>query len=184
MIGVPLYSDLPEEHDYIVQARGAFDETVRGILNLKRYGVRVEVRFVIHHETVQRMTAFARFVARNLLFVDHVALMGLELTGFARANLERLWIDPIDYQAELTEATTILDRAGMYVSIYNHQLCTLPPELHGFSRASISDWKNEYLDECVGCTARASCGGFFATSTARRSRGIAAFQNDSEVSSG
>ena len=38
MIGIPLYSDLPEEHDYVVQAKGAFDETIRGILNLKRRG--------------------------------------------------------------------------------------------------------------------------------------------------
>jgi His-Xaa-Ser system radical SAM maturase HxsC len=51
VLGIPLYSDLPEEHDYVVQARGAFDETVRGILNLKRAGVRVELRFVIHAET-------------------------------------------------------------------------------------------------------------------------------------
>lgn len=51
MVGIPVYSDLPEEHDYVVQARGAFSETVRGILNLKRLGVRVEVRVVIHAET-------------------------------------------------------------------------------------------------------------------------------------
>ena len=31
----------------------------------------------------------ARFIARNLLFVDHVALMGLEITGFTRFNSER-----------------------------------------------------------------------------------------------
>src|SRR5262249_44590267 len=79
MIGIPLYSDLPEEHDYIVQAKGAFDETVRGVLNLKRRRVRVELRFVIHRETFPRLPDFARFVARNLTFVDHVALMGLEL---------------------------------------------------------------------------------------------------------
>jgi len=30
MLGNPLYSDLSEEHDYVVQARGAFNETVRG----------------------------------------------------------------------------------------------------------------------------------------------------------
>ncbi|HEX7840922.1 MAG TPA: radical SAM protein, partial [Kofleriaceae bacterium] len=48
MVGIPLYAEVPERHDYVVQARGAFDETIRGILNLKRHGVRVELRFVIH----------------------------------------------------------------------------------------------------------------------------------------
>lgn len=172
MLGIPLYSDLPEEHDYIVQAKGAFDETVRGILNLKRRRVRVELRFVIHRETAERLTEFARFVARNLTFVDHVALMGLEIVGYARLNLDRLWIDPLDYQDVLRQAVLALDHAGVPVSVYNHQLCTLDPEIHPFARKSISDWKNEYFEECSGCASRGDCGGFFASASLRRSRAI------------
>jgi hypothetical protein len=98
--------------------------------------------------------------------------MGLELMGFARANLDAIWIDPLDYQRELREAVELLDRAGLTVSIYNHQLCVLAPELHRFARASISDWKNAYLPECNRCALRKMCGGFFASSEVRRSRGI------------
>jgi len=174
MIGIPLYSDLAEEHDYVVQANGAYDETVRGILNLKRRGVRVELRFVIHRDTYARLAAFAEFVTRNLLFVDHVALMGLEMTGFAKTNLDALWIDPIEYQPQLVEAAWILHRAGLNVSVYNHQLCVLSSELHQFARKSISDWKNLYFDECAACRLKDDCGGFFASSTVRRSSGIAA----------
>jgi His-Xaa-Ser system radical SAM maturase HxsC len=173
MFGIPLYGDVPEIHDYVVQARSAFDETVRGILNLKQYGVRVELRFVIHADTFEGLPNFARFVARNLLFVDHVALMGLELMGFAKANLDAIWIDPLDYARELRDAVEILERAGLNISIYNHQLCVIDPELHGFARASISDWKNSYADECGDCRLRTECGGFFASSSLRRSRGIA-----------
>ena len=43
MVGIPLYSDLSTHHDYVVQADGAFDETIRGILNLKRAKARVEI---------------------------------------------------------------------------------------------------------------------------------------------
>lgn len=172
MIGIPLYSALAEEHDYVVQARGAYDQTLRGILALKRHGVRVELRVVVHRETYAGLPELARFIVRNLLFVDHVALMGLELMGFARANLEALWIDPIEYQCELAEATRVLARAGLAVSIFNHQLCTLPPELHPYARSSISDWKREYLAECAACSQRDVCGGFFSSSKLRRSRGI------------
>lgn len=176
MIGIPLYSDLPAEHDYVVQARGAFSETVRGILNLKRLRQRVEIRFVIHADTHARLPDFARFLARNLLFVDHVALMGLEPVGFAKTNLTALWIDPLDYQAPLIEAVEILDRAGMNVSVYNHQLCVLDPRIHRFAKKSISDWKNAYFAECEGCAKRAECGGFFASASVRRSRGIRAMR--------
>jgi His-Xaa-Ser system radical SAM maturase HxsC len=173
VVGIPIYSDLPELHDYVVQARGAFDEAVRGIMNLKQARVRVEIRFVIHRETYERLPQFAEFVARNLVFADHVALMGLELMGFARANLESLWIDPLDYQGELLRAARILERARVPVSIYNHQLCVLAPVLHRLARRSISDWKNMYMEPCATCESRSDCGGFFASSALRVSRGIA-----------
>lgn len=176
MVGIPLYSDLPEEHDYVVQASGAFEDTLAGILNLKRARVSVELRFVVHSQTHERLPAFARFVARNLRFVDHVALMGMELVGFAKANLDSLWIDPLDYQDGLVSAVRTLDRAGLSTSIYNHPLCVLPSSLHPFARKSISDWKNRYFDECAACVRQEDCGGFFASASIRRSRGIYPFR--------
>lgn len=178
MIGIPLYSARATVHDYVVQARGAYDETVRGILHLKQFGVRVELRFVIHRDTCPGMVELAQFIARNLVFVDHVALMGLELMGFARANLDALWIDPLDYRDELAAAVDVLARAGVPTSIYNHQLCTLPREVHAYSRASISDWKNEYLEPCHACAVRKECGGFFSSSKLRVSRGIQPIENE------
>ena len=172
MFGIPLYGALPEQHDYVVQRRGAHDQTIRGILNLKRLGVRVELRFVIHADTYSNLPSFARFVTRNLLFVDHIALMGLEPMGFAHTNLEALWVDPLDYQAELIEAAEIIERARVPMSIYNHQLCVLDARLHHLARRSISDWKNCYFDLCNPCVLRPECGGFFASNTRRKSRGI------------
>lgn len=172
MIGIPLYSDLSDLHDYVVQADGAFDETIRGILNLKRFGQRVEIRVVLHAQTIERLPDLARFISRNLTFVDHVALMGLEMTGFTLANLGELWIDPWDYQDQLADAVHQLDSARIRTSIYNHQLCTISRNLWPFARRSISDWKNEYLAECDACAVRSECGGFFSTATRRRSRHI------------
>lgn len=169
MIGVPLYSDLPHRHDFVVQADGAFDQTVRGLMNLARCGVSVEIRVVLHRQTVDRLPQLARFIARNLPFADHVAFMGLEMMGFVRMNLESLWIDPVDCQAQLLEAVDHLHGRGLAVSIYNHQLCLLDHRLWPFARKSISDWKNEYLQECGGCAAKDRCGGLFSSSTVRRS---------------
>lgn len=175
MIGIPVYSDVSHIHDYVVQADGAFDETVRGIINLKRAGVKVEIRIVIHKQTSERLPQLANFLARNLLFVDHVALMGLEMMGFTKHNFEELWIDPADYQQQLKEAVETLNRYRMNVSIYNHQLCVLDRGLWKFNRKSISDWKNEYMPECEPCTKRAECGGFFSSAKLRYSSHISPF---------
>jgi len=173
MLGIPLYSDLDWHHDYVVQARGAFDETMAGFYNLAKDRVRLELRVVIHKQTYERLPQLAEFVARNLPFVEHVALMGLEMFGFTPRNLDVLWIDPADYQSELEEATLSLAMRGMAVSIYNHQLCTLPRSLWPYARKSISDWKNVYPDACKGCGVRQFCGGFFQSATRRHSAHIA-----------
>lgn len=164
MIGIPVYSDDPVRHDYVVQSRGAFDETIQGILNLKSLQQRVEIRIVIHRQTIDRLVQTCRFIARNLLFVDHVALMGLEITGFTRPNLDLLWIDPFEYKDMLSEAITLLNSYGLPASVYNHQLCTVNADVLGNYRKSISDWKNEFLEECVGCAKRDECGGLFSSS--------------------
>jgi His-Xaa-Ser system radical SAM maturase HxsC len=174
MLGIPIYSSVSQVHDYVVQADGAFDETVRGILNLKTHGQRVEIRVVIHRQNYAHLPMLADFIARNLTFVDHVALMGLEMTGFAKANIETLWIDPYEYREELREAALLLDDFGIRTSIYNHQLCTLDGAVWSLAVKSISDWKNEYLPECEGCVVQDRCGGFFATGRLRRSAHIRA----------
>lgn len=168
MIGVPLYSYIDSEHDWVVQAAGAFDQTMVGLHNLGRFGVRVEIRVVLHRHTYQRLPKLAEFIYRNLPFAWHVALMALEMMGFAVPNLEELWIDPLEYGSELREAVEFLAGRGMNVSIYNHQLCVVPREVWPYCRKSISDWKNDYLPVCKECAERDNCGGFFTSSLRRR----------------
>lgn len=175
MIGIPLYSDISNIHDFVVQADGAYDDTIRGILNLKRCGVKVEIRVVVHQQTYERLPQLAEFITRNLLFVDHIALMGLEMTGFTKANLDTLWIDPTQYQPQLLEAVETLARFKMRVSVYNHQLCLLDKRLLPYNVKSISDWKNEYMPECEPCVRKDECGGFFSSATLKYSDKIRPF---------
>lgn len=174
VLGIPLYSDIDILHDRVVQARGAFEETALGLLNLDRGGVPIELRVVLHALTIPRLPQLATFITRNLPFAVHVALMGLEMFGLVHRHLDELWIDPSDYQRELRAATEILAGAGMNVSIYNHQLCVLDQSLWPYARKSISDWKNVYLPACNGCTVLDRCGGFFQSGTKVHSRSIQA----------
>lgn len=171
-VGIPIYAAVDNVHDYVVQAKGAFDETVLGILKLKDKGQRVEVRVVLHAITAPRIVDTCRWLARNLPFVDHVALMGLENTGFAIANDDLLWIDPIDYREELAEAVDILAAARVKVSVYNLTRCVLEPSVWKHAAQSISDWKNNYLPQCAPCEEKTRCSGFFTTGRPHYSRGI------------
>jgi His-Xaa-Ser system radical SAM maturase HxsC len=160
---VPLYSDIPHIHDYVVQADNAYTDTLNGIYNLGEYGHQIEIRLVLQKQTIARLPNYVDFIYRNLSFVKHVALMGLEPMGYAKMNYNDVWIDPADYAASLTDAAFYLADRGIPVSIYNVPLCVLPKAAWVFARQSISDWKNIYEDECQNCAMKNECCGFFAS---------------------
>lgn len=174
MAAIPVYASVDHIHDHVVQAKGAFDETVLGILKLKDRGQRVEIRVVLHALTAPIIEDTGRWIARNLPFVDHVALMGLENTGFAIANDAMLWMDPVDYGCGLAKAIDHLCAAGVNVSVYNLPKCVLPRSAWPHALQSISDWKNGFVEECDGCDEKSTCSGFFTTGRPRFSRGVRA----------
>jgi hypothetical protein len=131
---------------------------------------------VLHAVTVPHLVHTCRWLARNLPFVDHVALMGLENTGFAIANDRILWIDPIDYKDELAHSVEALVAAGVNLSIYNLPLCVLHEAVRPFAVRSISDWKNGYRDECAPCVQKDNCAGVFTSGRPKLSRGIRAIK--------
>ena len=180
MVGIPLYGAERSLHDFVVQADGVFDETVRGILNLAALCQPIEIRVVVHKQTAPAIVEIAEFIARNLPFVDQVALMGLEMMGLARANMSDVWIDPWDYRDELAEAALLLESARIRTLIFNHQLCLLDESVWHLAVPSISDWKNVYLPECDGCAVRQDCGGFFHSSKYRTSDHIRAVESPAE----
>ncbi|HWA91462.1 MAG TPA: His-Xaa-Ser system radical SAM maturase HxsC [Rhizomicrobium sp.] len=173
MWAVPLYADTAPRHDYIVQADGAFEDTINGLYNLAERGAAIELRMVLHAKTVGRLDQFAEFVWRSLPFVKHVAFMGLEPMGFAKLNRADLYVDPLDYRDALERAAWFLADRGIPTSIYNTPLCLLTPGAWPLARRSISDWKNVFAPECDACAVRDRCSGFFKSAGAAwRSRGI------------
>lgn len=180
--GVPVYGDHATLHDYVVQRSGAFAETLRGLYALHAARQAVEVRVVLVRPTVERLEHVVRFIYRNLSFVEHVALMGIEPIGFAKAHHEALWIDPVDAAGVLDQAVGFLAERGIAVSLYNLPLCTLPRTLWPFARRSISPWKQRYVSECEQCSVRDQCAGFFNWVTPQwRSRGIVPFLSEAET---
>lgn len=175
MLGVPVYADYYQVHDYIVQAKDAFNQTILGLHNLARYNQRIEIRVVLHKQSIPRLTRLAKYIYKNLPFAEHVTFMGLEYIGYTPHNIDKLWIDPYDYMDELSEAVEFLAGQGMNVSIYNSQLCVMPENLWKYSKKSISDWKNSYLPQCQQCSKLEQCGGLFTWNLKKYSREIKPF---------
>lgn len=159
--GVPLYAATPYVHDYIVQSRGAFDETVSGIYNLAKSGVNIEIRIVLHKQTIPELARLVDYIYNKFPFVAHVAFMGMEHMGFVKKNWDALWVSPLDYQEELLNAVRYLHRRKIYCSVYNLPFCLTEKSVWPFLRNSISDYKVDFRDECDCCKKRSDCGGLF-----------------------
>jgi len=171
---IPLYADIAGIHDYIVQSEGAFDQTVEGLYNAAAAGLKVEIRIVLHKQSIPRLVELAEFIYTNFPFAAHVAFMGMEHQGYVKKNWKDLWIDPVEYMPVLERAVQHLWRRRMTVSIYNLQLCLLPESLWSFARRSISDYKNEYVEVCEGCSVREHCAGMFTSQLGRYSEHLRA----------
>jgi His-Xaa-Ser system radical SAM maturase HxsC len=169
---IPIYSDDYSIHDNIVGIEGSFFDTVKGLHNLALFNQKIEIRTVVLPQTSSRLSNFAEFIYKNLTFINHIAFMGIEVTGSARKNADVLWRDPIIYGNDLEKTFRYLNRVDMAASIYNFQLCILPEKLWPFCRKSISDWKNCYMEECTECSKKSDCGGFFTTSGEYKSQNI------------
>ena len=159
-IDIPLFSDIAEEHNRIVGAK-TFYKTVQGLYNLALFHQRIGLRIVIHKQTYRRLPQLADYIYHNFPFVAQVAFMQMETTGLAKENLDKLWIDPYDYNMELREGVLLLADRGIKPYIYNAQLCVLPDDIRYYAQQSISDWKDIYISECDGCMLRGQCAGFF-----------------------
>ena len=169
---VSLHSDIEEINDKIAGVKGSFHKTTQGLYNLARFRQKTEIRHVISKINSHRLEGFAHFLYRNFPFANHVALMGMEVTGYALDNYNDLWIDPYEYRQHLNRAVILLHRAFVDVSIYNIPFCLLEQKSWIFARQSISDWKNNYTSECNQCKLQLNCCGIFTTSGNKISHSI------------
>lgn len=161
-VDVPIFGATAEKHNEIVGAK-TFYRTVKGIYNLAQCGVDVGLRIVVHKLTYQHLSDMAYFIYHNFPFVKQVAFMQMETIGYARDNIEQLWIDAFDYKDQLSEAINFLRLRRITALIYNAQLCVLNEDVWDVAKQSISQWKNINLEECQNCSKRSVCAGFFAS---------------------
>ena len=164
VLGIPLHSDNPIDHDYIAGAKGSFYETMKGLNNLGLLGFNIELRVILLQQNFQRLPKIAEFISLNLPFVSQVSIMGLEITGYAEKRFQEVWIDPMFCSNELTRAVAYLELSRIKVRLFNIPLCLLSPQLWKYSCRSISNWKQTYLAVCEKCKVKEQCCGMFSTS--------------------
>ena len=165
--GIPLYSSRQAVHDQLVGSKGAFDETVRGLINAGNSGINIELRIIPTQANHHELADIVEFAGRVFSNINQISLMGLESIGWARKNWSSIFIAHENYTDSLLSAVDSASRAGIPLTIFNFPLCHLPRRAWDVATQSISDWKNYYPKECDECTQKSSCAGYFSSSKGR-----------------
>ncbi|MBO1588490.1 conserved hypothetical protein [Serratia proteamaculans] len=165
--GIPLYSSRSSVHDYLVGSEGAFDETVRGLINAGNSGINIELRIIPTQANYTELDDIVEFAGRVFSNINQISLMGLESIGWARKNWSSIFVEHDSYSEKILSAVETAQRSGIPLTIFNYPLCHLPERAWGFATQSISDWKNYYPKECDECTQKSSCAGYFSSSKGR-----------------
>ncbi|WHS94229.1 His-Xaa-Ser system radical SAM maturase HxsC [Sinorhizobium kummerowiae] len=159
--GIPLYASDPDLHDEIVGKPGAFNRLERSLSFLMRAGASVELRTVVTKQNWANLRSLSNYVVHRTPFISVWALMQLERIGFGRMNWHKTFQDTSADFTMLKAAINLASARGIAVSLYNFPQCSVPETYRQLAPSTISDWKRKYLDFCDGCSARATCGGFF-----------------------
>lgn len=159
--GVPLYADTPGVHDAIVGKQGAYERLIESLLVLRRATAQVELRTVLLSQNLDNLPRLAEFISTHLKWITYWAIMQIEHFGYARLNWDNIFVDTSVRSGQLSACLDICRARATEVALYNFPLCTVPAQYRSLAHASISDWKQRYLDVCAECSARDTCGGFF-----------------------
>lgn len=175
---VSLHSDIDTVHDKIVGIQKSHAQTEKGIYNLALAGAKIEIRHVITKMNYKDLERFSEYLYAYFPFAVNYAMMGMEVCGDAKKNIEVIYASPNEYRFELEKAVQFLYRRGLPVSVYNIPLCLCEGSIRIFAKQSISTWKNAYIEKCEKCVMKNKCSGFFTTSSKIPKEYIQPFKED------
>jgi len=118
------HSNVPEIQDLLAGVKGSFYQSRKGILNLKKYGLRkLSADTVISRLNYKTLSDTAGFLKN--LGVDESYLTLMRIEGNSRTNFKELFIPIKDFQENLFDALDLAERKGMMVNTYGFPYCTL-----------------------------------------------------------
>ena len=161
-VAIPIHGHISKLHDYITQAPGSFEQTVKGIKLLSAHNVNIELRIVVSKLNADYLFEISNFIINNFHRIKVVNFIGLEMTGNAAKNADKVWIDYSEAYIKSEKAIDNLICSGFDVGIYNFPLCFVKEKHWMICSKSISEHKIRYSNLCTNCSVIDACGGLFS----------------------
>lgn len=175
---VSIHGDCAEEHDYITQVPGSFDEAIQGIKNVKALGGKVRTNTVVYKKNMNKIKNIVEMIMD--CGVDHINISGLHPVGKAYKNFHNVTPKYVDIMDNVFEAVNLCEKRGHVVTLEGFPLCLLKEyekyiiqweEVHFkllYHNYLINDYA-EFMENqtkkrgeiCEGCNKTSKCGGVY-----------------------
>lgn len=165
-IAVPIHGSTSEKHDYITQSPGGFVQTLRGIKNIVKAGIELEIRIVVSKLNCDDIFDISELIVNCFPAVKIVHLVGLEMRGNCVVNADQVIISYEEAFDKSRKAINYLMEHGIDVALYNFPYCMIDRNYWPLARKSISAYKSEFFKECNDCKMKNICCGIFTATKA------------------
>ena len=149
-------------HDRITGVPGSFNQTVEGIRNSLKCGIKTELRIVVHrmnHEDVEQIATLAYGLG-----IESVVFFPIDIRGNAYLNRKKVMIENSEILPYIERAADFLAERGIDVELYHLPLCILKPRYRKFARGVTAPLMRIHFDEkCEKCRRKSECSGLWKT---------------------
>ncbi len=160
-VAIPIHGSTEKRHDYITQANGSFAQTLRGISNLLKAGIELEIRIVVSKLNCDDITAISKLIIEFFPNVSVVNFVGLEMRGNCVVNSDKVLLSYQDAFKSSVEGINQLVKNGINVGLYNFPYCMIDKNYWPIAQKSISSYKSVFYKECENCKLMNECCGIF-----------------------
>jgi His-Xaa-Ser system radical SAM maturase HxsC len=159
---IAIYGSNSELQDIATGYKGSFYQLEDAINNIYKYNAKIELRIVINKMNYKDLLNIAKLIVEKYKDkITRVIFMGLEMSGDAGENQEKVWVSFEEHNPSLKDSIIYLLTNNVQVLLYNYPLCFLPNQFWSLAKDSISYWKKFFIAECNGCQLKSICAGFF-----------------------
>jgi len=175
---VSVHGKNAEQHDYVTQTPGSFEEALNGIRNVKALGAKVRTNTVVYKGNIDSLIDIANLVID--LNVDHVNISAIHPTGKAYKNFKLVTPTYSEIREAVYRMVDTCVARNTVVTLEGFPYCAIPGYekymidweenkfkllfhnfiLEDYSQFMETETKRQH-DKCKTCLRNDSCGGVY-----------------------
>jgi len=157
-VGIAIYSHNSKIHDSITMSKGSWQQTITGIKNLLKAGIKVELRIIINKINHTSMEDTARFISKNLKGVERAVFINMKYTGNAFRNREKIFVNYKQVVPHTIRAADTLAKNNIDVRLFHFPLCILPKKYRGVAKGITKQVVElTFTEKCSACKSKEDC---------------------------